>query len=290
MIGAVARSVHSNAVICGTETGDLFRHLHEIGGGLRLIAATPNPDTYDALSRDGFEVVRLSVRVAHKYTQARFAVAMAVNAGRVSAGELVVCAIGHDLCNGGGDLVLVTDVEPSAGDLRLSELVKLTDGIRPDTLQIMLDVACRIGRITRTGRPLGALFVLGDSEHVLEHSRQLVINPFEGHGEATRTVMNPDTHQMLVEFAKLDGAFVLRGDGFIRTAGTFLAAPTTAVGVPRGLGARHLTAAAVTARTNATAVVVSSTDGDVRVFSHGELVLQMDPELSLPAISKQTKT
>ncbi len=290
MIAEVARSVASDAVICGTETGELFRHLHEIGEGLRLTAATPNADTHDALSRDGFDVVRLSVRVAHKYTQARFAVAAALNAGKVSAGQLVVCAIGHDLCNGGGDLVLVTDIESSAGDLRLSELVKLTDGIRPDTLQIMLGVACKIGRITRTGRPLGALFVLGDSENVLERSRQLVLNPFEGHEEATRTVMNPDTHQMLVEFAKLDGAFVLRGDGFIRTAGTFLAAPTTAVSVPRGLGARHLTAAAVTARTNATAVVVSATDGDVRVFSRGELVLQMDPEMPLPASSRQMQT
>jgi DNA integrity scanning protein DisA with diadenylate cyclase activity len=261
--------------------------VHEIGGDLRLVAATPNPDTEDALSRDGFDVVRLSVRVAHKYTLARFAVAVALNAGKVSAGQFVVCAIGHDLCNGGGDLVLVTDVEPSAGELRLSELVKLTDGIRPDTLQVMLEVAGRIGRITRTGKPLGALFLLGDSEKVLERSRQLILNPFEGHDAASRTLMNADIHEMLVELAKLDGAFVIRGDGFIRTAGTFLAAPTTEVTVHRGLGARHLTAAAVTARTHATAVVVSSTDGDVRVFSRGELVLQMDPETPLPATPKR---
>ena len=91
------------------------------------------------------------------------------------------------------------------------------------------------------------------------------------------------------EVAKLDGAFVLRGDGFIQTAGVFLTAPTTEVSVPRGLGARHLTAAAVTANTNATAVVVSSTDGDVRVFSRGELVLQVDPELPLLVTPNQMK-
>jgi DNA integrity scanning protein DisA with diadenylate cyclase activity len=102
-------------------------------------------------------------------------------------------------------------------------------------------------------------------------------------------VLNPDIHEMLVELAKLDGAFVLRGDGFIQTAGAFLAALTTEVSVPRGLGARHLTAAAITARTNATAVVVSATDGDVRVFSRGELVLQMDPELPLLVTSKELK-
>ncbi len=289
MIAEVARSVRPDAVICGTETGALFRHLHEIGEDLQLVAATPNAAAHDALSREGFDVVRLSVRVAHKYTQARYAIAMAVNAGKVSAGQLVVCAIGHDLCNGGEDLILVTDIESGAGELRLSELVKLTDGIRPDTLQTTLSVACKIGRVTRSGKPLGALLVLGDSKNVLDSSRQLILNPFEGHEAANRTVLNPDIHEMLVELAKLDGAFVLRGDGFIQTAGAFLAALTTEVSVPRGLGARHLTAAAVTARTNATAVVVSSTDGDVRVFSRGELVLQMDPELPLLATSKELK-
>ncbi len=289
MVAAVARSVHSDAIICGTESGVLFRHVHEIGDDLQLVGATPNSDTYHALSRDGFEVVRLAARVAHKYTQARYAIAMALSAGKVSGGQLVVCAIGHDLCSSGGDLVVVTDAESRAGDLKLTELVKLTDGIRPDTLQETLSVACKIGRVTRSGKPLGALFVLGDSKNVLERSRQLILNPFEGHEEANRTVRNPDIHEMLVELAKLDGAFVLRGDGFIQTAGVFLAAPTTEVSIPRGLGARHLTAAAVTANTNATAVVVSSTDGDIRVFSRGELVLQMDPELPLLAAPEEKK-
>jgi pyruvate kinase len=116
MIAEVARSVRSDAVICGTENGELFRHLHEIGEDLRLVAATPSADSHDALSRDGFDAVRLSARVAHQYTQVRYAIAMALNAGKVSAGQLVVCAIGHDLRVGRGDLVVVTDVGSSAGD------------------------------------------------------------------------------------------------------------------------------------------------------------------------------
>lgn len=46
-----------------------------------------------------------------------------------------------------------------------------------------------------------------------------------------------------------------------------------------GLGARHAAAAAVTARTAATGVVVSATDGNVRVFSGGRMVLRMDPDI-----------
>ena len=92
-------------------------------------------------------------------------------------------------------------------------------------------------------------------------------------------LVNEEIHDMVMELAKLDGAFIVRGDGLIRTAGAFLTASEIEVEVPAGLGARHVAAAAITVTTSATAVVVSATDGHVRVFSGGELVLQMDPDL-----------
>ncbi len=120
----------------------------------------------------------------------------------------------------------------------------------------------------------------------MEGATQLILNPFQGHEDADRMLTNTSIHEMLLELAKLDGAFIVRGDGFIRTAGAFLAASETDIEVPAGLGSRHFTAAAVTARTNATAVVVSSTDGYVRVFSSGQLVLQMDPDVPLAPLPK----
>jgi len=88
--------------------------------------------------------------------------------------------------------------------------------------------------------------------------------------------MNPDIRDAIVELSKLDGAFVVRGNGFIQTAGVFLAAFKVDVQLPVGLGARHVAAAAVTPRTAGTGVVVSATDGNVRVFSGGRMVLRMD--------------
>jgi DNA integrity scanning protein DisA with diadenylate cyclase activity len=92
---------------------------------------------------------------------------------------------------------------------------------------------------------------------------------------------DPATHDLLVELSKLDGAFVARGDGFIQTAGVFLATANSTVEVPSGLGARHVAAAAATARTLSTAVVVSATDGNVRVFVKGNMVLRVDSEVPL---------
>ena len=146
-------------------------------------------------------------------------------------------------------------------------------------------VACKIGRAARRGKRIGAIFMLGDSLNVLKGSKQLVPNPFKGHEKADRMLTNPDIHDALVELSKLDGAFVLRGDGFIQAAGVFLASPPTAAELVSGLGARHATAAEVTMRTTATAVVVSATDGLVRAFSGGRMVLQIDPEIAHGHIS-----
>ncbi len=122
--------------------------------------------------------------------------------------------------------------------------------------------------------------MLGDSLNVLEGSKQLIPNPFQGHDKAERMLTNTGIHDALVELSKLDGAFVLRGDGFIQAAGVFLTSPPTETELVAGLGARHAAAAAVTVRTTATAIVVSATDGNVRAFSGGKPVLQIDPDVA----------
>ncbi len=179
-----------------------------------------------------------------------------------------------------GDLVVLTEMEASIEKLAVSDLLKLTDGIQPNVLEVAVTVACKVGRAARRGKRIGAIFMLGDSLNVLEGSKQLVPNPFHGHKKASRMITNPDIHEALVELSKLDGAFVLRGDGFIQAAGVFLTSPPTETELVSGLGARHAAAAAATMRTKATAIVISATDGQVRAFSGGRLVLQIDPDVA----------
>jgi len=276
----VARAVEPDAVVCATETESFFRLVKELNKGQRLLAATPSPETHDAFMREGIDVLRLSARVADKYRQARHVVSVALTMGRLTPGDLVVVALGQSLCQG-GDLILVTDVDADTAGIALPELIRLTNDIRPNVIEAALHLACRIGTAAHGGQHMGALLTIGDSDEVLEGSRQLVLNPLQGHDDAERMLLDPATHEMLVELAKLDGAFVIRGDGLVRTAGTFLAASGIDVEVPRGLGARHVAAAAVTARTRACAIAISATDSSVRVFSGGRIVLEMDPRMAL---------
>ncbi len=279
MIVQVANAAKVEAIICTTESADFVRRLHQLSGQTRVIAATANPDTYDALIQMNFEVIRLPLRAADKYKQIRHVISMAIRSASISTGERVLCTLAWDLDPEEGNFAVLTDVEPNLEYLAVADLLKLTDGIRPSVLETAITVACKVGRAARRGKRIGTIFMLGDSVKVLEGSRQIIPNPFHGHEEAMRRISNPDIHDALVELAKLDGAFVVRGDGLIQTAGTFLASASSEIELPPGLGARHVAAAAVTKRTAATAVVVSATDGNVRVFSEGKLVLQIDPDV-----------
>lgn len=228
--------------------------------------------------RSRLDTIRLPLHAANKYNQVRHVYSVALKSNRVSIGELVVCAVGPDVYPGEGNIVVLTDIEPSIEHLQIADLIKLTDGIRPKVLEAALVVACRVGRAARRGKRIGAIFTLGDSSKVLERIRQLVPNPFQGHEQKTRMLTNNGIHDALVELSKLDGAFVVRGDGFIQTAGAFLSSPQIEIDLPTGLGARHAAAAAITVNTCATTIVVSATDGNVRAFSDGKMVLQIDPD------------
>ncbi|HOP05648.1 MAG TPA: diadenylate cyclase [candidate division Zixibacteria bacterium] len=72
------------------------------------------------------------------------------------------------------------------------------------------------------------------------------------------------------------GHLSYRDDGVALAAGRHLAPSVETSELPQGLGARHRSAAGITALTNAIAVVVSETTGDVRIFSRGKLYMEIE--------------
>ncbi len=76
---------------------------------------------------------------------------------------------------------------------------------------------------------------------------------FHGHGVWLRRVTNPDSHDALVEFTKLDEAVVNRGYRYIQS-GEVLATIDFWMQLPTGLEKRHM--AAVVRITNTVAMAV----------------------------------
>jgi diadenylate cyclase len=144
-------------------------------------------------------------------------------------------------------------------------------------LEALFSLAVAVAVEGWEGRPVGTLFVLGESAAVMESSRPLTLNPFQGYSEAEKNILNPDVREAIKNFAMLDGAFVIREDGVVLAAGRYLLFDQTDLKVPLGLGARHTAAAGITRETQAIAVAVSETSRKVRMFRGGQIVLEVEP-------------
>ncbi len=144
-------------------------------------------------------------------------------------------------------------------------------------MKAVVDLAVEIGREGREGKAVGTLIIVGDSQTVLTRSHTLGFDPFHGYRRKDRNLRDPKVREAIKEIAQLDGAFVVGRDGTVEAACRIIDAPTTGLTLPKGLGTRHWTAAAITNITAAVAVVVSQSTGNVRLFQSGEIVLRIAP-------------
>ena len=173
------------------------------------------------------------------------------------------------------DSLLITQVGAGLGEEALTHGTELKLG-RPEVVEAVLQLAVEVGAEGWEGHPVGALFVLGDAAAVMQHSRQLGLNPFYGYSERERNLLDPAVREAVRAFATLDGAIIIRDDGVVMAAGRYLEIHND-VTVPLGLGARHMAAAGITASTASTAFAVSQTSGVVRIFRAGKQSLQFNP-------------
>ena len=113
---------------------------------------------------------------------------------------------------------------------------------------------------------------------VMQLSKQMIINPFKGYEPDERNLLNPALKETIREFTSLDGAFVIAGNGEVIAAGRYLGAAMDDSEIPRGLGSRHIAAAGITALTNALAIVISESTGDVRIFRNGSVIMNIEKQ------------
>ena len=150
-------------------------------------------------------------------------------------------------------------------------------GIERETLERVVSLAVEIAREGREGRKIGTLFVIGDVDAVMTHSKELILDPLRGHPADQKRLTSRDMRETLKELAQLDGAFVVSDDGVVLSACRYLDTSSRGIQLPLGLGSRHMAAASITRQTNAMAVVVSESSV-VRVFDDGKIVAQIIPE------------
>jgi diadenylate cyclase len=178
--------------------------------------------------------------------------------------------------------------------LALDEIDLRASSTTQETIQSVIDLAIEIAREGREGRKIGTLFAGGAEHDVLERSRSLILDPLAGHPPDDRRVDDPNTRETLKELAQLDGGFIISGDGIALSACRYFESQHPPNKQPLGLGTRHIAAASISTTTAAVAVVVSESSV-VRVYSRGNLITEILPELWLlhrymPHITRPTLT
>ncbi len=269
----LAREIGARAVLIYADTvqGD---------GELRQLLATLNFPTIlvtrssESLSRtfcEGCTWVAVPDVHMKRTGQVKMALLSCLAKGVLQTGDRVVCLIGID-GSSTIDTLMVLDLGTEPELFATSAGFALSGGVGFDVFERVLSLATQLAVEGREGRPVGLIFVVGDSDNVLTQSRNLVLNPFRGYPESERNILDPALEETIKEFAALDGAFVVRGDGVVLTAGAHLIPTSQPAPLPKGLGTRHAAAAAITASTGAVAIVVSQSTGTIAVFKSGQMV------------------
>ncbi len=254
--------------------GDVFRGGFETPrwpSSLKTILVTRNladPEDHPGSYTETIQVRSFSNQ---RLAQMRSAVLVGLTRGVITFSDRV-CCVGGLAGSNQFDTVVVVDVEKEFQTLLTGHADLLPEDVEPEVLERVIGVATELAVEGREGRPVGCLFVVGDSEKVERSSKPLVLNPFYGYKEEDRNILNPFMDETIKEFSSVDGAFIIRGDGVVETAGSLIQAADYDHSLPGGLGSRHAAAAAISVAAECIAIVVSSSTGQVMLFRRGVMM------------------
>ena len=270
--GCSAVMVFGDTFMAGVEASRWF-------GSTKTILVTRNPSE-SGEERKGFaEIIQVRSFSNQRLAQLRSAVLVALTRGLISFNDRL-CCVGGIAGSNQFDTVVVVDVEREFQTLLTGHADLLPPDVKPEVLERVLAVATDLAVEGREGRPVGGLFVVGDSDKVDKFIKPLVLNPFYGYKEEDRNILSPFMDETIKEFSSIDGAFIIRGDGVVESAGSLIQAADYDHALPSGLGSRHAAAAAISVATQCIAIVISSSTGQVTLFRRGVMLPLTEKRMS----------
>jgi len=148
--------------------------------------------------------------------------------------------------------------------------------IMSDILRAVLKLAFDISNTGREGKQVGTAFIIGDIEEVMNRSHQMILNPYAGQADEDKAIMDRKNWESIKEFAQLDGVFIISDKGKVEAAGRYLDVDARDISVEKGLGGRHVSAAAITRDTEAIAITVSESGGVIHIYMDGKEILHIE--------------
>lgn len=243
---------------------------------VKTILVTRNADETSLDTSFYTAVVQVRSFSSRRLAQLRSFVLVAMTRDLIQFNDRI-CCIGGVAGSDQFDTIVIVDVQREFQTLLIDQTDFLPADVKPEVFERVLGIAMELSVEGREGHPVGCLFVLGDTAKVEKMTKPLVLNPFFGYKEEDRNILNPFMDETVKEFSSVDGAFVLRGDGVLVTAGSLIHAPEYHHSLPSGLGSRHAAAAAISLASQCISIVVSASSGQVTVFRRGVLLPILEP-------------
>jgi len=272
-------TVHdADAVLFLMERPTDWSRLRECTGDHTLLLAGDTEETLARAAEEDFDTVLLNMPAESPvYERLTQALLECVAEELLPPGACVV-AVYSSFESNVIDSLSIIRLGEHLGQLTVRDLRQLKTRIPLETLRMVVDLAVDIGREGREGRQVGTLLVVGDHRKVLNFCRPMGFDPVRGYSRSERRLSDTKVREGMKEIAQLDGAFVVSADGTVVAGVQRLAAPRAAdLTLPKGFGARHWAAAEISRATSAIAITVSESNGTVRLFQNGEIMLRIEP-------------
>ncbi|MGB7567281.1 MAG: diadenylate cyclase [Chitinivibrionales bacterium] len=268
----LARDVKASALMVFADTVRENDFLDILKYKDKLIVVTSNKTRFDPNDKRITACIQAPSFPASRIGQIKIGVLLALSRNLIRNDDKVICISGNSK-SGVFDTIVSLDVAAEYEFFFANSPEILPPDIKPEVLERILGLAGEIAVEGREGKPLGTIFVLGDTNTVNKFVTQLIINPFRGYSEAERNILDPALAETMKEFASIDGAFIITGDGIVLSAGSYLRPQIDALSLPSGLGSRHVAAAGITACTKALSITISESTGMVTLFKNGAIVM-----------------
>jgi diadenylate cyclase len=273
----LAREIKATAIMVVADAVRDNDFLDQFRAKTKMIIVTSNKTRFEMIrDRRIIGVIQAPSIPASRTGQMKIGILLALSRNLVGREDKVVCISGNSR-NGVFDTVVSVDIALEYEFFFTNAQNVLPPDVKAEVLERVIGLAGEIAVEGREGKPTGTIFVLGDTNSVNAHVRQLIINPLRGYSEAERNIMDPGLLETIKEFASIDGAFIITGDGIVLSAGSYLRPqPSEEVQtLPSGFGARHAAAAGITACTNSLAITISESTGMVTLFKNGSIMMSL---------------
>ncbi len=274
--GKLAKAEEADAIVVMIEEATDWGKLKKKAGKQPLIVLAGNEEQIAGIEEHEIAHVVLDMESAPVFEKLSQGLLEAVADEILPPGANVIAGYsGFDASQ--IDSISFIELNDHLGRLTARDLQNLETKVPLDTLKTVVDLAVDIGREGREGKPVGTLFVVGDTRKVLEHANDSGVDPFRGYNKKHRNLLDAKVQDDAKEIAQLDGAFVINSDGVIERSRQMLEVSHEDLTMTKGLGARHWASAAISRKTKAISVVVSQSTGTVRLYQNGHLVIRIEP-------------